>query len=363
MDTSIRLALFVPSMRGGGAERVTAILAAELAARGYVVDLLLVQKEGPNLAMLPETVRIVDFNTRRLISSLPALVCYLRRERPTVLLSMMAHTNIVALLACRLAGVSTRTVVSERVSVSWREQQQSGKLLWFIRHIYPWADDIIAVSHGVADDLSQVAGIPREQIQTIYNPIVRPALHEKAKAALDHPWFKSGQPPVVLAVGRLCDQKDFSTLIQAFAQVRQNQPARLLILGEGELRSDLERLVEKLGLGNDVSLPGFSTNPCPYMVHASVFVLSSKWEGLPGVLIEALYCGASLIATDCPSGPREVLNNGKYGQLVPVGDKDMLAHTINLALSGNIPKPPPESWQPFEQERVVNQYIDVLLAN
>lgn len=361
MDTSIRLALFVPSMRGGGAERVTAILAAELAARGYAVDLLLAQKEGPNLAMLPETVRVVDFKAHRLIASLPALVRYLRRESPTVLLSMMAHTNIVALLACRLASVSTRTVVSERVSVSWRKQQQL--MLWLIRHLYPWADDIIAVSDGVADDLSQVAGIPRAQIQTIYNPIVRPALHEKAKATLDHPWFKPGQPPVVLAVGSLCDQKDFSTLIHAFAQVRKNQSARLLILGEGELRPDLEELVGKLGLGNDVSLPGFSANPYPYMAHASVFVLSSKREGLPGVLIEALYCGAPLVATDCLSGPREILNNGQYGQLVPVGDEDALAHAINLALAGKIPRPPPESWQPFEQESVVNQYIDVLLAN
>jgi glycosyltransferase involved in cell wall biosynthesis len=350
-------------MRGGGAERVTAILAAELAARGYAVDLLLAQNEGPNLEVLPATVRIIDFKARRLISSLPGLVRYLRRERPTVMLSMMAHTNIVALLACRLAGVATRAVVSERVSLSWRKQQQSSKLLWLIRHFYPWADAIIAVSDGVADDLSEVSGIPREQIRTIYNPIVRPALHQKAKAPLDHPWFTPGQPPVVLAVGRLCDQKDFSTLIHAFAQARRDRPARLLILGEGELRPVLEQLVAELGLESDVGLPGFSANPYAYMAQAAVFVLSSKWEGLPGVLIEALYCGAPLIATDCPSGPKEVLNNGQYGRLVPVGDKDKLAEAINLALDGKIPRPPAESWQPFEQECVVNRYIDVLLAN
>jgi glycosyltransferase involved in cell wall biosynthesis len=328
-----------------------------------MVDLLLAQKEGPNLAVLPPTVRIIDFKARRLISSLPALVRYLRRERPAVLLSMMAHTNIVALLACRLAGVSTRKVVSERVSLSWRKQQQSKPLLWLIRHFYPWADEIIAVSDGVADDLSEVAGISRERIRTIYNPIVRPALLEQAKSPLDHPWFKPGQAPVVLAAGRLCEQKDFSTLIRAFAQARRQRPARLLILGEGELRPNLEQLVTELGLDNDVSLSGFSANPYAYMAHASVFVLSSKWEGLPGVLIEALYCGAALIATDCPSGPKEVLNDGQYGQLVPVGDQDKLAEAIMLALDGKIPRPPAESWQPFEQECVVNRYIDVLLAN
>lgn len=360
-----RLALFVPSMRAGGAERVTLILAREIASRGHAVDLLLAQAEGPHLAEVHESVRVVDLKASRVMTSLPAVVRYLRQERPQALLSMMVHTNIVTLWACRLAGVSTRTVVSERVTLSWRTEHAKSKRgwlwPWLIRRFYSWADDIVAVANGVADDLVKVAGVPRADVRTIYNPIVRPELLEKARASLDHPWFKPGQPSVVLAAGRLTEQKGFTTLIQAFARARQSHPARLLILGEGEQRAVLETLVRELGLDDDVSLPGFEANPYPYMARAAVFVLSSRWEGLPGVLIEALACGAPLIATDCPSGPREILKDGEYGQLVPVGDIAAIAQAIELALDGKIPPPPEESRRPFELENVVNQYMEVLL--
>jgi len=158
-------------------------------------------------------------------------------------------------------------------------------------------------------------------------------------------------------------QKDFPTLIQAFAHVRRAYPARLLILGEGEERPALEALVRQLGLEQDVSLPGFAVNPYPYMARASLFVLSSRWEGLPGVLIEALYCGAPLVATDCPSGPREILRDGQYGQLVPVGDVTALAQAIETTLVSRTQGPPPESWQSFELEAVVNQYIRILFGS
>jgi glycosyltransferase involved in cell wall biosynthesis len=232
-----------------------------------------------------------------------------------------------------------------------------------VRYFYPWADCVVAVSKGVANDLVRFGKIPSERIRVIYNPIVTPEIQEKAKAVLEHPWLEEGQPPVILSVGRLTAQKDFSTLIHAFAAVRQTHAARLLILGEGEERSSLEFLIRQLGLEQDVSLPGFVPNPYPYMVRAAAFVLSSKYEGLPGVLIEALYCGAPLISTDCPSGPREILANGKYGQLVQVGDVTTLAHAIQMALHGKIARPTQESWRHFEFEFVVNQYIHVLFGN
>ncbi len=168
---------------------------------------------------------------------------------------------------------------------------------------------------------------------------------------------------MLLAVGRLTASKDFPTLIQAFIRVRQTRPARLLILGEGADRPGLEALVEQLGLEQDVSLPGFVENPYPYMARASLFVLSSRWESLPTVLIEALYCGAPLIATDCPGGTREILADGQYGQLVPVGDATALARAIATTLAGKTPRPPPESWLPFDLEAVVNQYINILLGS
>lgn len=365
INSQKRLAFFLPGLYGGGAERTVLNLAHGVAGQGYAVDLVLAQAEGPYLADVSESVRLVILNARhhkarRTLISLPALVRYLQRERPMAVLSALNRANIAVVLARRMAAVSTRLVVSHRNTLS----HSSGMLMrHLIGHVYPLADGIVAVSNGVADDLAQVTGIPREGIETIYNPVVTPELRRKAQAPLDHTWFQPGQPPVLLAVGSLTEQKDFPTLIHAFARVRKKLPARLLILGEGRERPMLEALVRQLGLEQDINLPGWVENPYPYMVQASLFVLSSKWEGLPGVLIEALYCGVPLIATDCPSGPREILADGCYGHLVPVGDTDVLARTIKASLTSETPRPPRESWQPFELETVVNQYINALLVS
>jgi len=365
-----RFAIFLPALYGGGAERVMLSLAAGLAGQRYAIDLVLAQAEGPFLGEVPGSVRLVELNpwhlrALRTIGSLPALVRYLRNERPDALLSGL-HANIIALWARRLAGTSQRVVISEHCTFSVQNQQLPGwysrLMLRLVRCFYPWANGIVAVSEGVADDLAQVAGIPRDRIRVIYNPIVTPEIQAKAKVLLAHPWFKPCEPPVVLAIGRLTAQKDFSTLIQAFARVRQTHAARLLILGEGEERPDLEALVRQLNLERDVRLPGFVPNPYPYMAQASVFVLSSRWEGLPTVLVEALYCGTPIVATDCPSGPREILRDGQYGRLVPVGNVASLALAIEAMLNGPTPRPPRESWQPFELETAVNQYVGILLG-
>jgi glycosyltransferase involved in cell wall biosynthesis len=364
-DLSKRLAVLLPDMVVGGAQRSMLKLAGGIAARGYPIDLVLSSARGPFLAEVPESVRVVDLHARRVLTSLPALIHYLRREQPAALLSVL-HANIVALWATRLGGVPTRLVVSERNTLSSESRNYSSDLRMrlspkLVKRFYPWADAIVAVSKGVAHDLTEVAGIPRERIRVIYNPIVTPEFRKKAEALLDHPWFGPGQPPVIVTVGRLSVQKDFSSLIQAFARVRRTRRARLLILGEGDERAALEAQVKQFGLEQDVGLPGFVANPYPYMSRAGVFVLSSRWEGLPGVLIEALYCGTPLVATDCPSGPREILADGQYGQLVPVGDTSALAEAIEIALNGDVPRPPRESWRPFELEVVVSEYLDVLL--
>jgi glycosyltransferase involved in cell wall biosynthesis len=202
--------------------------------------------------------------------------------------------------------------------------------------------------------------IPRKFIQVIYNPVITPQVRVMSQVPLEHPWFNLGEPPVILAAGHLTALKDFTTLIRAFALVREIRSARLLILGEGEERIAIEALVKQLGLEQDVSLPGFIVNPYPYMVRAPVFVLSSKWEGLPTVLIEALFCGALIVSTDCPSGPREILRDGQYGQLVPVGDSVNMAKAIENALAGKMLNPPQECWKPFELDIVMDQYINVL---
>jgi glycosyltransferase involved in cell wall biosynthesis len=362
-----RLSIFVPSMRGGGAERSMLRLAKGIAERGCMVDLVLARAKGPYLNEMPKSVRIIDLKASRVLSSLPALVRYLRREQPQALLSTLDYANIVALWARRLTGIPKRLIVNDQNTISFpaKHSRQFSQRITprLVRLFYPWADEIIGNSQGVADDLSEVTGISRELIKVVYNPVVTLELREKSHAPLDHSWFRNGHAPVFLAVGRLTKQKDFPTLIRAFAQVRAIRPAHLLILGEGPDRQELEELVKLHGLEGDVNMPGFVENPYAYMSRASMFVLSSRWEGLPTVLIEALYCGIPIIATDCPSGPREILNNGQYGQLVPVGDVKALVKAIKNVLNGKAPRPQEESWKPYELEPVVNKYIELLLEN
>jgi glycosyltransferase involved in cell wall biosynthesis len=287
----------------------------------------------------------------------------LRREKPSALFSGL-FTNLIALWARRLCGITQRLVIIEHNSLSsvvrgnsdhrWKVYPRLAG--WF----YPWADAIIAVSNGVKEDLTRTAGISPDRIQVIYNPIVTPKLKEKSEQPVDHPWFKEGEPPVVLSVGRLTDQKAFDVLIQAFSLVRKNHPARLLILGEGENRSDLEVLTRQLGLEQDVELMGFVPNPYPYLVKASLFVLPSRWEGLPTVLVEALYLGTPIVATDCPGGTREILKDGQLGRLVPVDDAPALAEAILGSMKDRRVNRPRESWLPFHSDFIVDRYLELL---
>jgi glycosyltransferase involved in cell wall biosynthesis len=364
-----KLAIFLPSLGGGGAERVMLRIAEGILARGYSVDLVLAQAEGPFLAEVPPSARLIDLKASRVMSSLPSLVRYLRNEKPDALLSGI-HANVVALWARFLAGGQTRAVISiHSIHPSDKYQAQYATELRvrleprLMKLFHRWAYGIIAVSTGVADNLSRMTGIPRHFIQVIYNPIITPEVRVKSKLPLEHPWFNLGEPPVILAAGALRALKDFTTLIKAFALVRETRKARLMILGEGKERTSIEALVKRLGLEHDVSLPGFIVNPYPYMVRAPVFVLSSKFEGLPTVLVEALFCGAIIVSTDCPSGPREILHAGQYGQLVPVGDSVKMARAIENGLAGKIPRPPEGCWKPFELDTVMDQYIHVLFGS
>lgn len=333
---TLKISLFLPSLRGGGAERVMVNLAREFAEQGLEVDLVLARVEGPYLSQVAPGVRVVDLHASRVLASLPGLACYLRRERPHVLFSALDHANIVAVMARRLAGVPTRVVVSIHNIASVASRTSTHLRARFLPYLaskfYPGADAIVAVSRGVAEDLVRISGIPLECIKVIYNPIVTMELVTRAQEPVEHPWFAPGELPVILGVGRLTKLKDFPTLIQAFAQVRADHPARLMILGEGEDRHKLETLIQQLGLEREVALPGFADNPYAYMARSAVFVLSSACEGLGNVLIEAMACGCPVVSTDCPSGPAEILENGKYGPLIPVGDVEQMARTIQMVL-------------------------------
>ena len=360
-----KIAIFAPSLAGGGAERGAIKLAEGLARRGFDVDLVLAAAEGPRLQEIPAEVRLVDLGARRVLGSLPGLVRYLRREKPRGLASVLDHANIVALWARKLGRYPGRVVVIEQNTLS--EAALNGKtrrdrlMPRLVRRFYPWADYVVGVSQGVADDLAQFVSLSSDKLRVISNPIVASDIGELAMAPIDHVWFERGEP-VFVAAGRLRPQKDFPTLLRAFADVRSRRAARLMILGEGPERGRLEALVEELELADDVSLPGATPNPYAYMARSTAFILSSRWEGLPTVLIEAMSCGAPVIATDCPSGPQEILAGGRYGTLVPVGDVAALAEAMEAALDGKLARPPVESWNPYRIETVVDEYLPLLVA-
>ena len=360
-----KIALFLPSLRGGGAERVMVNLARGFYDQGINVDLVLAKAEGPYLSEVPAGVRVIDLHSSRVLFSLPGLMRYLRRERPRSILSAMDHANIVAIWARKLSGVPCRVIVSVHNTLSRTTAHSSNLRVRLIpnliRIFYPWADDIVTVSNGVADDFASTTGLQRERIKVIYNPVITPELFEKAREPLHHPWFAAGQPPVVLSVGRLTKQKDYPTLIRAFALVRRKYPARLMILGEGEERAKLEALAQELGLQDDISLPGFVDNPYAYMARAAVFVLSSAWEGFGNVLVEAMAVGTPVISTDCPSGPAEILENGRWGKLVPVGDVEELAKAIMTTLRDPNHPDVAKRAQDFRIEKLVQNYLKVLL--
>lgn len=365
-----RLALFVPTLAGGGAERVMVNLANAAAARGIAVDLVMVVREGPYLSQVAPQVRVVELQPGgRVLTAIPALASYLRRERPAAMIAALNHANVGAVLARALAGrVPTRVVVTVHNQLSAAGRGAGGEsgsvLRALMRRTFPWAHAVVAVSDGVGADVRRVLGLPAERVTTIYNPVVTQAMLRRAEDAPDHPWFAGDGPPVLASVGRLTEQKDFATLLRAFARLRERRACRLLVLGEGSQRAELEGLATDLGLvlgpDGDVDLPGFVENPYAYLGRAAAFVSSSRWEGLPTVHIEALALGTPVVSTDCESGPREILEDGRYGLLVPVGDPAALAAAMAAALEGRTPAfDPVRARRRFTPEASLERYLDV----
>lgn len=365
--TSPTISVFLPALDGGGAERAMLHLAEGLVDRGFKIDLVLAETKGAYVEMVPPSIRIVDLKARSplLVSKTFALRRYLQQEQPAVLLSALDILSS-ATWAQRLAGVPTRIVMCVQTNLSQQFQDHQPNTIGrirpkLVRWFYPWADAIVAASRGVANDVASLTGIPADAIRVIYNPVVTPAVLAKMQQPVDHPWFAPDEPPVILGVGRLVSQKDFPTLVEAFAIVRKQRSARLMILGEGEDRAKLEAQIHELGLQNDIALPGFAENPYAYMAHASVFALSSIFEGFGNVVAEAMATGTPIVSTDCPSGPAEILDGGKYGKLVPMRDATALANGILTTLENPIaPNILRQRAQEFSVERVTEQYIDVL---
>jgi glycosyltransferase involved in cell wall biosynthesis len=377
-----KVAIFIPSLERGGVERNVVYLAKGLIEHNFDVDLLTANASEVFLKQLPDSVRVVKLairvmpprlggifsNRLRLaLSILPALFSYFFNQHPEAVISF--QSSVAAIWAKRLTRSKTHLIVRESNTASVATASNKdwfSKLVPYLKRCsYSKADAIVAVSKGVAEDLAQNIRIPRDRIHVIYNPTFDDSIVRKAAEPLEHEWFQPGQPPVILGVGRLTQQKDFATLLKAFSIVLKEIPARLLILGEGHKRDELKALAVELRIQDDVQFYGFEVNPYKYMVRANVFVLSSIYEGLPNALIEAQALGVPVVSTDCPSGPREILLNGMTGLLVPVGDFQALAREI-LWLLENKDRAMPfieeghKQIGRFRPDRTLKQYLKLL---
>ncbi|MFD2112459.1 glycosyltransferase [Thiorhodococcus fuscus] len=359
------LAVFASFSGTGGVERMLVNLLRGFVDLGQSVDLVLVRADSPHLARVPAEVRQVRLNVEHSLLAAPALARYLRARRPAALLAAKDRAGRAAVMARTLAGTGTPILLRLGTNLSTAMEARTALERWLryapIRLLYPKVDRIVAVSEGVAEDTARIARIPRERIGVIRNPVITPELSAQAAQPCRHPWLAPGEPPVLMGAGRLQRQKDFPTLIRAFARLRAERDCRLMILGEGAARPKLQSLIQELGLDDSVDLPGFQTNPYAFLARASVFVLSSAWEGSPNVLTEAMALGVPVVSTECPSGPYEILDAGRHGRLVPVGDAEALAEAMAATLDAPTPAERlRQAVAEYEQTTSARRYLEAL---
>lgn len=325
----------------GGVERMVNELITGLLEEGHAVDVLVLKARGGHFAELPAGANVIRLRNQHAWRAAGEVARYLRRARPAALLAAKDRAGRAAVRARRRAGVPTRVAIRIGNTLSESLAGRSRLRRWLryglIRRSYPHADAIVAVSQGVAEDVVATSGVPAARVHVVPNPVLTPALYARAREQPEHPWLAAKSTPVILAVGRLTRQKEFPTLLRAFARVRARLECRLIVLGEGEERSALAGLARELEVDEDADFPGFAANPYAHMAGADLLVLSSAWEGSPNVLTEALALGVPVVSTDCRSGPREVLADGRYGPLVPVGDAEALADAIVRTLREPLP--------------------------
>jgi glycosyltransferase involved in cell wall biosynthesis len=405
-----RIAIYIRSVKTArGAEQVSANVARGLADRGCRVDFLVEDAHGWVLDQLRDhhNIAVIELRAEReplahywyllragltslLVPRKPrlyrklawlrqmlrlivkndpplhALCRYIDSARPVSIISYLNDPNMALMLAAMLRPGRTRYLVSVRNHISTAVARNPSKWLrsvpYLMRWLFPLADVVVAPSQGVAEDVVAITGLPAQRTCVIHNPVYRREIIEQSMQPLDHRWFADATVPVVVAAGKLKPQKDFATLLEAFARVRTQVPVRLVILGEGDERAALEQRAARLGIGEDIDMPGYVENPYNYFRRAAVFVLSSAWEGLPNVLIEAMACGCPVVATDCPSGPREILAGGRVGRLVPVADAGRMADAIRQTLAAPVPREVfVEQAKRYTYELAVEGYESVLV--
>jgi len=359
-DQPLTVSCFLPSLAGGGAERITVNLLQALQDFPVQLELVLADESGPYLGDVPATVPIVSLDTKHVRRAIRPLARYLKERQPDVLMSHLSHANLAAVLARKRSRTPTRLMLVEHLTMSayQGERFRDRFIRPLARLLYRSAEAVVAVSEGAARDLEQQLRWAPGRVHVIHNPVVDPSIMEASKEPLDHPWTADYSIPILLAVGRLTPQKDFSTLLKAFALLSKQRPTRLVILGDGEERQELEQLSQQLGIKESVYFAGFVDNPYAWMQRVEGLVLSSRWEALPTVLIEALACGCPITATDCPSGPSEILQRGNFGTLVPMEDPSALCDGILQMLTAkHDTQRYRERGQSFSFERAADAYM------
>ncbi|WP_010197241.1 glycosyltransferase [Bacillus sp. m3-13] len=336
-----RIAFILASLGGGGVERMTLNLAEEFTKRGYEVDLIVADANGEYKDLVPASVNLIDLNKPRLLSCIPDIKNYMMEKNPDAFISAKDYINLTVIMAKLLARSRTNLIVSTRVNISRQLEvlnSRSFKLIArLVKHFYRFADHIVGVSKGVADDLYDITGIDKSKIHVVYNPVVTEELLAKAQQEVDHPWFKE-DIPVAVTVGRFDKAKDYPTLLNAMRVLQDSRKVRLIVVGDGPEKNHLLSLVDQYKLKDVVDFVGFQSNPYPYMRMADLFVLSSAYEGFGNVVAEALAVGTPVVSTNCPSGPGEILEGGKYGTLVKVGDYIALARAMDATIKSPLPK-------------------------
>jgi len=325
----ISVAIYIHDLSPGGVERQSLVLARELQVRGVNVALVLHQVRGELLPLLPEGVPVVDLRSARTLQDVVRLTRFLRDDPPSVFMANVDHKNIAASFAKALAGSATKLVICQHnpltssfhATVNWKHRV----VPFFYRLLASRIDHAVAVSNGIAEELVRTVGLPSRKVSTICNAVIGDDFQDRVNAPVDHPWLEAKDRPVFVSAGRLVEMKDHRTLLRAFATYLRQHPARLLILGTGPMREELEALARSLNVAEHVEFTGFVQNPLPYMAAADAFVLSSRCEGFGNVLVEAMGCGIPVVSSNCPHGPADILAHGRYGVLVPPQDSDAMA--------------------------------------
>ena len=334
------IAYFIPHLVGGGVERVGLEIIRQFIRRGIAVDLIVTRSGGEMWSFIPASARVVNLkawkiesNSLGVLTSLPALVRYLKRRRPAVLISTLGAGNVVSLITKKYFLRDLKLIARHENCFSLQRKHAKRDINYrLLKWLFPVADAVVAVSNDAAEDLRNCVPLTAESITYVPNPVVTAALFEQTRIPLKHTWLGDPTVPVIIASGILGLQKGFPTLLKAFADLRRSRNARLIILGRGPDKPQLVNLAQELGIQTDVEFAGFQSNPFSYIAQSQVFVLSSLFEGLPTVLIEALACGTPVVATDCLTGPREILEGGKWGTLTPVGDWKAMSKAIQETL-------------------------------